>query len=47
MGGIFVIWSVEFRFIVGGRVSGVVGDSGSKLGSEEFRGYVVDYLLRF
>lgn len=44
--GAAVIGRVELRLIVGGRVSGVVGDPGPKLGSKELRAHVADHLPR-
>lgn len=46
MGGAPVIRRVELRLIVRDRVSGVIGDPGPELGSEELGAHVADHLPR-
>lgn len=46
VGGAPVVWSVELRLVVGGWVSGVVGDPVPESGSEELGAHVSDHLPR-
>lgn len=46
MGGAPTVWRVELRLVVGGWVSGAVGDPGPELGGKELGGHVADHLPR-